>query len=166
MSSTRVLFYVQHLLGVGHVKRASLIAGAMVTIGLDVHVVLGGTPVSGHTFEGCTCHTLPEARAADAAFSGLVGGNGNPVDNAWEDARRDQLLALYKDLAPDVLLIEQFPFGRRQFRFELLPLLDLAMVSTPKPRILCSVRDILVTKDNPEKHQQTVDYIAMLKLTL
>ena len=56
-------------------------------------------------------------------------------------------------------MAEQFPFGRRQFRFELLPLLDLALASKPRPRIVCSVRDILVTKNTPAKHQQTVDYI-------
>jgi predicted glycosyltransferase len=41
----KVLVYVQHLLGVGHVKRAAAITRAMVAAGLDVHVVLGGEPV-------------------------------------------------------------------------------------------------------------------------
>ena len=41
----RVMFYVQHLLGIGHLKRASLIARGMAAAGLDVSVVLGGREV-------------------------------------------------------------------------------------------------------------------------
>jgi predicted glycosyltransferase len=155
----RVLFYVQHLLGVGHVRRASLIAEAMAEKGLDVHVVMGGVPVAGISFTDCTCHQLPEARAADTSFSHLVDGAGNPVDEVWKDTRRDALLSIYSELNPDVLLIEQFPFGRRQFRFELLPLLEHAHASETRPHIACSVRDILVTKDDQKKHQQTVSSI-------
>ncbi len=156
---SRVLFYVQHLLGVGHVRRASLIANAMAEAGLDVHVVLGGTPVSGIRFDGCTCHTLPEAKAVDASFSGLLDDSGNPVDDAWRDRRRETLLSLYADLGPQVLIIEQFPFGRRQFRFELLPLLETAVESPDRPYIACSVRDILVSQKTPEREQQIADYV-------
>lgn len=155
----RVLFYVQHLLGVGHVKRASLVAAAMAEAGMDVHIVLGGTPVAGIGFDGCTCHQLPEARATDALFSGLVDGDGSPVDESWRNLRRGKLLSLYNNLNPDVLVIELFPFGRRQFRFELLPLLDAARTGSATQHIVCSVRDILVTKNDPEKLRQTVEYV-------
>ncbi len=147
----RVLFYVQHLLGVGHVRRAALIADAMQRRELDVHIAYGGAPVSGIEFRGCTIHHLPEARAADVEFSGLVDAEGHPISEAWKTARRDQLLALYDKTAPGALLIEQFPFGRRQFRFELLPLLERARSSPVPPKILCSVRDILVSPNNAEK---------------
>ena len=38
----RVLFYVQHLLGIGHLKRAAILAEAMAAMGLDVTVAYGG----------------------------------------------------------------------------------------------------------------------------
>ena len=42
MSGPRIFFYVQHLLGIGHVRRAALLARGMVERGIDVCVVLGG----------------------------------------------------------------------------------------------------------------------------
>ena len=42
--SARVLFYVQHLLGIGHLKRAEILAEAMAAAGLDVTVAYGGRP--------------------------------------------------------------------------------------------------------------------------
>ena len=47
MSGARVLFYVQHLLGIGHVARASRVAGALAEDGFAVTVVTGGTAVPG-----------------------------------------------------------------------------------------------------------------------
>jgi predicted glycosyltransferase len=40
-------------------------------------------------------------------------------------------------------VIELFPFGRRQMRFELLPLLEAARARSPRPWIISSVRDVL-----------------------
>jgi predicted glycosyltransferase len=45
-----------------------------------------------------------------------------------------------------------FPFGRRGFLFELLPLLEAVAVRRPRPWVLASVRDILVTKPTPERY--------------
>lgn len=140
------MFYVQHLLGIGHLKRAASLAEAMSGAGLSVSVVLGGPPVEGIAFDGCGRIALPPARAADAAFSALVDEHGRPVDDAWRDHRQARLLAEFEALRPDILLIEMFPFGRRQFRFELMPLLEAARAAVPRPWIVCSVRDILVRK--------------------
>jgi len=42
----RVLFHVQHLLGVGHLQRSLRIAEALVAAGIDVTLVQGGAPVA------------------------------------------------------------------------------------------------------------------------
>ncbi len=42
MSAPKVLFYVQHLLGIGHLKRATTLARAMNDLGLKVTLVSGG----------------------------------------------------------------------------------------------------------------------------
>ena len=39
-----VLFYVQHLLGIGHLRRAALIARAIQAAGLELRFVSGGAP--------------------------------------------------------------------------------------------------------------------------
>ncbi|GIR53034.1 MAG: hypothetical protein CM15mP62_05050 [Rhodospirillaceae bacterium] len=55
------------------------------------------------------------------------------------------LLNLFEETKPSMILTELFPFGRRQFRFELIPLLDRAQEAKWKPKIIASMRDILVT---------------------
>jgi len=154
--SGRVLFYVQHLLGVGHLKRASLLARAMAAAGLDVSVVLGGPEVPDVGFDGCTRFPLPPVQAADETFTVLVDERGNPIDDAWKDGRMARLMAVFDVVQPDVLLVEQFPFGRRQFRFELMPLLEQARMSPNRPRILSSIRDVLVRKRNPKREREMV----------
>jgi predicted glycosyltransferase len=152
----RVLFYVQHLLGVGHVKRAAALARAMEDHGLNVTVALGGPRVSHADFGSAEIRHLPMVRSADASFSALLDENDQPVDDAWRQRRRARLLELYETTRPDILLIELYPFGRRQFRFELLPLLEHA---SGKSKVFCSVRDVLVHKDNPDRNREIVDII-------
>lgn len=154
--SPRVLFYVQHLLGVGHLKRAAILAEAMADAGLDVTVALGGMPLPGVPFRGARIAELPPARIAGADFSTILDAEGRPVDAAWQTRRREALLSLFRSAAPDVLLIELFPFGRRQFRFELLPLLEEAQRSRPRPCVACSVRDILVASKRSGRDAEVV----------
>lgn len=157
--SARVMFYVQHLLGIGHLKRASILAKAMAAAGLDVSVVLGGPRVDGIDFDGCARVMLPPAYAADASFSGLLDHKRQAVDDAWRDHRRGLLLAEFEAMRPDIVLIEQFPFGRRQFRFELMALLECARARTPRPWIVCSLRDALVRK-SPERVREMIAVAA------
>ena len=152
----RVLYYVQSLLGVGHVKRASLIAGALQAAGLDVTVVLGGAPVPGITFDGCSRVLLPAVRTLDATFSTLVDAAGLPIDDAFRDRRAARLLQEFAAIQPHALLIEMFPFGRGQFRFELLPLLEEARALPGRPCILSSVRDVLVRKADPRRNEAII----------
>ncbi len=154
--SRRVMFYAQHLLGIGHLKRASLIARGMAVAGLDVSVVLGGREVPGVNFEGCARILLPSVHAADASFENLLDENDQPIDDAWRDRRVARLMMEYDALRPDVLIIELFPFGRRMFAFELLPLLSAARADQRSPHILCSIRDILVGKPDPERNRKSV----------
>ena len=160
--SGRVMVYVQHLLGIGHLKRTALIARAMTAAGLQVLVVLGGREVPGIDFTGCARILLPPAHAADETFSTLLDEHDQPIDDAWRDHRVARLLFEYEALRPDVLMIETFPFGRRMFAYELMPLLAAAR-ATPRgtagqrpPRIVSSVRDILVRKADPVRNQQMV----------
>jgi len=154
MSRPAVLFYVQHLLGIGHLRRASALAAAMERAGLAVTMAQGGRPVPGLALGASRVMQLPAAEATDSSFSVLVDDNGRPIDDAWREARRAQLLALFAELRPAALLIEQFPFGRRAFRFELLPLLEAAASARPRPAIVASLRDILVAKRNPKREAE------------
>jgi predicted glycosyltransferase len=152
-----VLVYVQHLLGIGHLRRAAIIARALDRAGLEVVLISGGVPVPGLDLGGARLVQLPPVRALDESFAVLVEANDRPIDGAWQAARAERLCALYQALRPRALLIELFPFGRRQLRFELLPLLEAARASRPRPQILCSLRDVLSARKSPEKTAWMLD---------
>jgi predicted glycosyltransferase len=154
----RVMFYVQHLLGIGHLKRASLIARAMADAGMDVSVVLGGREITGIDFSGCARVLLPSAHAADETFKTLLDEAGKLIDDEWRDNRAARLVFEYEALRPRVLMLELFPFGRRMFSFELLPLLTTARAAPEPPCIVSSVRDILVRKPDAERNRKTVAF--------
>ena len=156
----RVLFYVQHLLGIGHLKRAAAIAAAMAEAGLEVTVAHGGAPVPEVAYPGATSFQLPPAGIRGNNFSNLVDADGNDADDAWRARRRGALIGLAKEFRPDVVLFELFPFGRRQFRFELLPLIEELRSWTPRPAILSSVRDILV---RPVKQEREVEAATLIR---
>lgn len=147
------MFYVQHLLGIGHLKRASILAQAMSEAGLDVAVVVGGPAVDGIDFPGCARIPLPTATAADAGFSAILDEAGRPIDDAWRDARLARLLTEFEAFRPHILVVEQFPFGRRQFAFELMPLLQAARAAADRPWVIGSVRDAVVRK-SPERGRE------------
>jgi len=152
----KVLCYVQHLLGIGHVMRFAAISRAMCAQGLDVHIVFGGLPVNTADFGSATIHYLPPAWVADGNFKPLLDEKGNPVDEHWKADRIQKLLAFYEKIQPDKMMVELFPFGRGQFRHELIPLLEKAK-SQGVP-IYCSVRDILVKTSRTEKAQRMVKW--------
>jgi predicted glycosyltransferase len=150
----RVFFYVQHLLGIGHLRRAAAIARALVAAGAEVTFVSGGEPVPQIDLGGARLVQLPPARAADSSFSAIIDADGRPIDDAWKDERRRQLLAEFVGCRPDILLIEMYPFGRRPFRFELKPLLAAAKAMDLRPLIACSLRDILVDKGRADRRAE------------
>jgi predicted glycosyltransferase len=159
MTSPRVFFYVQHLLGIGHLKRAAAIARALVEAGAEVDFVLGGAPVAGIAPPGARVVQLPPAIASDAQFTNLLDEHGDKVDERWKVKRKQALLDAFEAAKPDIVLLEMYPFGRRQFRFELLPLLDLAAAPFPKPVVAVSVRDILVDKGRMDRAREAADIV-------
>lgn len=158
----RVFFYVQHLLGIGHLRRAATLARALAAGGFDVLLVSGGAPVEGLAEGlargGVRLHQLPPLRAADETLRALARLDGAPVDATFEAERTRGLLARLRAEQPDVLITEQFPFGRTRLRFELVPLLEAAYALPRRPLVACSVRDV-VRRTRPERGAETERYI-------
>ena len=155
-----VLFYVQHLLGIGHLRRSLRIVEALVRESIRVTLISGG-----ELFSSLACTSaerviqLPPIRALDAGFKVLVDKLGRPIDDELRTARRSALLAAFGDEQPDAVLIEAFPFGRRAFRFELDGLIEAARARRPRPLILCSLRDIVVLPNDPRRPKEIVDRV-------
>ncbi|MGQ9366336.1 glycosyltransferase family protein [Azospirillum sp. ST 5-10] len=154
----RVFFHVQHLLGIGHDRRAAAITRALIEAGLHVTVARGGHPVPGVDYGAAEIVQLPAARAADATFKVLLDADGRPLDDAWRAARAAAARAAFERARPDLLLVESFPFARRAFRFELLPLFAAARQRGLPTAV--SVRDILVAKRKPERVAEVVDTVT------
>ncbi len=154
----RILFYVQHLLGIGHLMRAGTLSRALEAQGFDVTLVSGGTAVPGFDHGAGRFVQLPPTRATDKYFKVLVDETGNRIDDAWKAGRRERLLAVEDEMRPDIILIEMYPFGRRQMRFEIEPLIEAARArGAERPLIASSVRDILVEPGKPERIDEMVE---------
>lgn len=145
----RILLWVQHLLGIGHLARTATLARAMRAAGMEVVVASGGEPAPVIDVGDARLVQLPSARAVDLYFKVLHDADDRPIDDAWRARRRDATLALYREFRPDALVTELFPFGRRQFRFEMEPL--LAEAKADGAAVVASVRDILVAPPKPER---------------
>src|SRR5262245_10356054 len=148
-----ILFYCQHLLGLGHAKRAALLARALATAGEHVLFVQGGLAVPGLDPGGAEVLALPPLVAADDAASRLALPDGRAPDAAYQAARRERLLGWLAERDPGVVLLELFPFGRHALAFELGPLLlalaeDRGRRGAAAARVAVSLRDIVVSKAN------------------
>jgi predicted glycosyltransferase len=150
----RLLFYCQHSLGLGHLARSLRLAEGL-TERFDVRLLNGGRFPAGTTVPaGVSVLNLPPL--GHDADSQLVSHDpAYQVEQAC--ARRTELLLAALDEArPALLLIEMYPFGRRKFEFELVPLLDaVAALGADRPRVVCSLRDILVQRATGQrKHDE------------
>ncbi len=147
----KVQIVVTHLLGTGHLRRAMVLAKAFAEAGHRVGVASGGGPVSGLDTTGIDLIQLPPLRSDGTNFSTLLRADGQPADDNDLIARQAMLLDTLTQTAPDVLITELFPFGRRILSAEFSALLRAAQAQTPRPLILSSIRDILAPPSKPAK---------------
>lgn len=152
-----VFFYVQHLHGVGHVFRASRVARALSAAGAEVHLVWGGTRVPSVNLEGLHMVWLEPLRASDITYSRLERPGGTAVDDAFLKVRTNQLLGAFHAIRPDILITETFPFGRRQMRFELLPLMQAADEADWPVMRVSSIRDLLQEGRKESRVRESLD---------
>lgn len=139
-----LFFYCQHSVGMGHLVRSLTLAGHLAET-CDVVFLNGGQVPAGLPFpEALERVDLPPlGMREDGTLVSLTASLS--VDEALR-ARRDRIVALLGARRPDVLLVELFPFGRKKFEPELVPLLDAAHAfGATRPLVVCSLRDLLVT---------------------
>ncbi|QJB55989.1 glycosyltransferase [Pseudodesulfovibrio sp. zrk46] len=151
----RVLFYCQHVLGVGHVFRSLEIVKGLADH--EVILVTGGAELDIEPPANMTHIQLPGLMMSPD-FKTFIPLEEGVTD---VDALLERRLAQFRDIMaehrPDIFLVELFPFGRKKFRFELLPILeDIRKGTWGNCKSVCSVRDILVEKDDMEKYTRGV----------
>ncbi|MGF7163106.1 putative glycosyltransferase [Rhodoligotrophos appendicifer] len=147
----RVLIWVTHVLGIGHFRRISALAEALVEAGLEPLITSGGMPVPGGATPGVRLEQLPPVKSADDGYTNLVDESGEVASEGLFLRRTDKLLALFRTFDPGMIVTELYPFGRRLFAQEVDALLMKAAEAARRPKIICSVRDILQPPSRPEK---------------
>ncbi len=152
-----VLFWVQHLLGSGHLKRVARIASVLAGNGTAAVIASGGMPVATLDTGKARLVQLPAVRAGDETFSRLVDAAGRPVDAAFLDDRRRRLEDLVGQLDARLVVTETWPFGRRQLTAEVLALVAAARRHRCNTMVVSSVRDILQRPSRPERHDTMRD---------
>ena len=147
----RILHYCQHVLGIGHLFRSLAIDRALPDH--RIRLITGGPPLTIPLPSNVESFDLPEL-SMDSEFSGPLTSRRDMTLEQVKAARATRLLDGVKTFAPHVLLLELYPFGRKAFRFELDPVLDYVRRRAGFDcRIFCSLRDILVEKENWVKHE-------------
>jgi predicted glycosyltransferase len=154
--SYKVVIYVQHLLGAGHLVRAMSLAEALAECEHQVLLLSGGFPID-RPVCGYQFFQLPPVRAIDGDFTRLVDEHAASINDRWRADRAAQMLEAVRDFEPDLVITETFPFGRRQFRFELEPLISWVK-SQAGVRLLSSIRDVLQRRSDV-RNRQTVETI-------
>ena len=147
----KIIQYCQHVLGIGHLFRSLEISRALSNH--EVILVSGGPPVDITLPRHVTEFRLPELQM-DREFRGVFSADSPAGIDQVKEERQKRLFALLAAEKPDVFLIELYPFGRKAFRFELDPVLQAVgdkRISCGS--VVCSVRDILVEKEDRDKHE-------------
>jgi predicted glycosyltransferase len=156
----KVMIAVTHLLGTGHLSRALTLGRAFVAKGHQVQILSGGMPAPQLDHSGVDLIPLPPLRSDGVNFTRLLTGIGDVALPEYLAERAHSAVSAMQSLAPDVLITELFPFGRRILRSEFFALLDAARALPHKPVIAASIRDILAPPSKPAKAAQTDAIIA------
>jgi predicted glycosyltransferase len=153
MVKKKLIFYCQHVLGLGH-----LIRGLELVRGLseyfDICFLNGGEITSDIEIPSSVeVINLPPVKS-DAEFQGIHTVNDSDKIDEILELRKGLIIDLYRRTLPELLVIELFPFGRRIFAGELVPLLEQIRLGGRRTKVVCSLRDILVSKREQQEFEE------------
>lgn len=159
----RIAFLVTHLMGSGHFVRTLAIARAVHGAGGRALVISGGRPLPHIDDAGIEIAQLPPLSIRDLDYKILRGPDGAPAGAAYMAARGAAIADALSRFAPDVLVTELFPFGRRA----LAPEFEAAIAARPAGcRLAVSIRDVLEPPSKPKRAEETRARLAPFDLIL
>ncbi len=150
----KIAYYCQHVLGIGHFHRSLAICQELAK---DHHITLiTGGPNVEVTRSDINIFKLPGLQM-DHDFKHLRPTDSNNTLNEVKGKRillLENFLMKYK---PEIFMVELYPFGRKAFRFELDPVLSKIQKGViPSCLSICSLRDILVERQDKVKFEQRI----------
>jgi predicted glycosyltransferase len=134
----RILFYVQHLSGVGHYVRSLEIARALAETH-EVTLTEGGREVPHTNIPSLQHLSLPRVTRT---AQGLAPFDSSRSLNELMATRQDLICDHIARNAPDVVIIEHYPFSKWELGDEIIGLLSAARSAHSGVKVICSVRDI------------------------
>ena len=143
----RIAFLTTHLSGSGHLVRMLALARAVTGAGGQVLVISGGRPLDHVAAEGIDLVQIPPLSVPDFDFANPLGPDGAPADAALMAARRAAIAAALARFAPDVLVTETWPLGRRRLTDEF----EAAIAAAGRAARVCSVRDVPEPPSSPAR---------------
>ena len=153
----KVVFYCQHLLGIGHVTRSLSIVNELAR-DFAVTYVQGGPEVP--------LKPVPAVRLLQLAPLLMREHDSSLYDPAEKESVADIFAARATALSQlaqekfDAVVIELFPFGRKKFGPEVLAFIAALKETNPSVLVITSVRDILVEKsDSSTRNQKIVNLV-------
>lgn len=156
----RILFYCQYLAGMGHLVRSTEIVRSLAQ-SFQVCFVNGGQTVSRFNFPN-RVEVVPLPAIREEA------GELLPLDPSLslEDLkiqRQERLLKTFDRFAPDCMVTECFPFSKYKMAFELIPLLERSQASANPVKVICSLRDLIMTQPaSPRSRAKKQEKICQL----
>lgn len=148
-----LLFYCQHSLGMGHLVRSLALAAELAERFRVVFLNGGRFPKRSAEPAGVEVVDLPPL-GIDSDGRLVSRDRRRTVERAQSERRRI-ILETQRRMRPDVVLVELFPFGRKKFAAELVPLLEAVHgAGAARAAVVCSLRDILVGRPEQAKHDE------------
>jgi predicted glycosyltransferase len=145
-----LLFYCQHSLGIGHLTRSFALATALAQRFRVVFLNGGRLPPGVLVPADIVRIDLPPLGMDDGH---TVVSRDAVLDVSAARAERRRLIdAAVLSTQPKVLLVELFPFGRKKFAAEILPMIRAARAQPGGALVACSLRDILVDARPDQQH--------------
>ncbi|MGF1568662.1 MAG: glycosyltransferase family protein [Nodosilinea sp.] len=139
----KIMFYSQHLAGIGHLVRSTEIVRSLAQQ-FEVYFVHGGQAVPGFRLPaGVTEVPLPGLYMTGPVLK--VVDESQALDVVQEH-RKALLLEVYDSIRPDCLVTEGFPFSKHTLQFELIPLLKHIEALGHPTQVVCCLRDIIMTQ--------------------
>lgn len=137
------MFYCQYLAGMGHLVRSTEIIRRLVE-DFQVCFVNGGQPIA--EFELPTNSQIIHLPPLVEEEGELKTVDGSQTVEAVKESRQQQLLSIFDQFQPDCLITECFPFSKHRVKFELIPLIERAKASSRPVKVVCSLRDLVMTQ--------------------
>ena len=151
----RIGFLVTHLLGTGHLARTGALADAFAAAGHDALVLSGGLPAPLAAPKAAALRQLPPLRS-DAGFTALLDAEDREAGPDLLAARIREIGTTLYAFAPEVLVTELFPFGRRKLAVEF----EAGIAAARGALTLCSIRDILQRPRKPGRKAEAEARLA------